>query len=310
MHPSNVMKLPSKAELFYKTVIKTLQREKAQFLVGGSLALAHYMHLPRCPKDMDLFLTREQCLKVLEILEQRGYKTEMLHPHWLAKAYKDEFFIDLIFSSGNGIAQVNSDWYEHASKTTLFGLEVALCAPEEILWSKAFIMDRERFDGADIAHLIHDAGEQLDWCRLLKRFGEHWRILMSHLIIFQYIYPSKRSNIPDWVIDTLLMRVAAELRQSNSGNGMKQPICNGTLLSRDQYLCDVERHKYADGRLAPSGGMQEEELADYIQTFRAIQMREAEEKKAQDAPAIADANQDNAGASPLPVRRGKKKDAA
>ena len=32
--------------------------------------------------------------------------------------------------------------------------EVKLCPPEEIIWSKSFIMERERFDGADINHLL------------------------------------------------------------------------------------------------------------------------------------------------------------
>ena len=34
---------------------------------------------------------------------------------------------------------------------------------EETLWSKAFVMERERYDGADVAHLILAHGERLDW---------------------------------------------------------------------------------------------------------------------------------------------------
>jgi hypothetical protein len=32
-------------------------------------------------------------------------------------------------------------------------------------------MERERFDGADVAHIILAYGDRLDWRRLLERFG-------------------------------------------------------------------------------------------------------------------------------------------
>lgn len=275
MYPTNVISLPSKAELFYKNVLKILRKEKSRYLIGGSLALAHYMHLPRCPKDMDIFLPRKDCDEVLSILSNYGYETEILHPHWLAKAYKDDFFIDFIFSSGNGIAQVDDQWFDHAQTTKLFGQEVLVCAPEEIMWSKAFIMDRERFDGADIAHLIRDAGSDFDWVRLVKRFGEHWPVLMSHLLLFNYIYPSERATIPDWVMNTMLMRAAASTQPALSPD----KVCKGTLLSRDQYLSDVELHGFGDGRVLPSGAMSEEAVSEYTEAFRAMKAKEDEEKK-------------------------------
>lgn len=30
----------------------------------------------------------------------------------------------------------------------------------------------------------------LDWSRLARRFGQHWRVLPSHLILFGCIYPT------------------------------------------------------------------------------------------------------------------------
>jgi hypothetical protein len=271
MYPTNVIQLPSKAELFYRNVLRILNTDTANILIGGSLALAHYMHLPRCPKDMDIFLTREHCDEVLEILNAHGYETEVLHPHWLAKAYKDDFFIDFIFSSGNGIAQVDDEWFAHTREMELFGLPVRICAPEEIIWSKAFIMDRERFDGADIAHLIHDASKQIDWVRLLKRFGEHWRVLLAHLLLFQYVYPTERARVPSWVMETLLLRTAAE--QRTAPMLAENKLCRGTLLSRDQYLSDLEMNGYSDGRVEPSGRLSEEEVLEYTQTFRNLDMR-------------------------------------
>ena len=50
-----------------------------------------------------------------------------------------------------------------------------------------------------MAHLLHAIGRDLDWDRLLRRFGPHWRVLMAHLVLFGYIYPSDRTRIPDRV---------------------------------------------------------------------------------------------------------------
>jgi hypothetical protein len=37
-------------------------------------------------------------------------------------------------------------------------------------------------------------------------------------------------------------------------------VCNGTLLSREQYLHDLERWGYEDPRLIPEGRMTPEEI--------------------------------------------------
>src|SRR5215475_4294406 len=48
--------------------------------------------------------------------------------------------------------------------------------------SKSYVMERERYDGADIVHLLHACSAQFDWHRLLERFGAHWRVLLNYLI--------------------------------------------------------------------------------------------------------------------------------
>lgn len=260
MYPTNVISMPGKAELFYKDVLRILNESNAKYLIGGSLALAHYMHLPRSPKDLDVFLRREDVNSTLDLLSKHGYDTLVVHSHWLAKAYKNELFIDFIFNSGNGIAQVDDTWFEGAPKGEVFGQEALICRPEDIIWSKAFIMDRERFDGADVSHLIRDAGKQFDWQRLLERFETHWRMLLAHVMMYQFIYPGDDS-IPQWVVDHLLARAARQNAKSEAGDSK---LCQGTLLSRDQYNSDVDMYGYADGRLAPTGNMSEAELNTYL----------------------------------------------
>ena len=124
---------------------------------------------------------------------------------------------------------------------------------EEMIWSKAFLMERERFDGADVLHLIRARQKEINWPRLLSRFGEHWRVLLSHLVLFPYVYPNEPA--PQAVIDELLDRAKHEPK---ADEGIR--LCRGPLLSRAQYLVDVERWNYVDAREVPLGTMTPEEI--------------------------------------------------
>src|SRR5205085_11380786 len=117
-----------------------------------------------------------------------------------------ECVVDIMFNSVNGLCPVEDTWFEHAVPGILFGRSVMLCPPEELIWAKAFVMERDRFDGADIAHLWSAKGHDFDWARLLKRFHSHWRVLLAHLMLFGYIFPSERSKVPDWLMKELIRR--------------------------------------------------------------------------------------------------------
>ncbi|HWP59408.1 MAG TPA: nucleotidyltransferase [Candidatus Acidoferrales bacterium] len=244
---------------FYRAVMQRLSAAGIPFLVGGSVALSQYMRLGRPSKDLDLFAMREHTDALLAEAEQAGYRTEITSRHWLAKIYdRDDNFIDVVFNSGNGICVVDASWFEHGVPGAALGLEVKFCAPEELIWSKAYIMERERYDGADINHLVRACGSTIDWRRLLTRFGPHWPVLLSHLVLFLFVYPSERAAIPDWLLADLLERTRVEAKKISA-----DAVCNGTLLSRSQYRIDVESWGYRDARLPPSGGMSAKEAASW-----------------------------------------------
>src|SRR5262249_34685470 len=231
-------------------------RDELPFLVGGAFALAHYTGVERFTKDIDLFVRPEDSERILGRLAGEGYRTELTFSHWLGKAFRGDDLIDIIFSSGNGACRVDDGWFEHAVAAEVFGLPVRLCAPEELIWSKGFIQERERFDGADIAHLLRACGRRLDWLRLLRRFGPHGRVLFSHLILFGFIYPGERAAVPTWVLRELWEQVQGEAE----GRPPAVRLCRGTLLSREQYLFDIGRWGYVDPRLPPWGKLSPGEI--------------------------------------------------
>jgi Uncharacterised nucleotidyltransferase len=252
--------LSSAAVAFYRGSMAALEQQAIPFMVGGAYAFAHYTGIVRHTKDFDLFIHPRDLEGALATLAAAGYPVERNFPHWLGKARCGDHYVDLIYGSGNGLTPVDDEWFIHSRPAEVMGMPVRLCPPEEMLWSKAFIMERERFDGADVAHLLHGCAEELDWQRLLRRFGEHWRVLLSHLILFGYIYPAATARIPAPVTANLVKRLH---RDSDDPDAAVEALCRGTVLSRAQYLFDLENHGYRDARLAPRGNMSREDVAQW-----------------------------------------------
>src|SRR5499427_5282913 len=254
METSTARAIHDPAAEFYIDALHKLQDAGIPFLVGGAFAFSYYSRVPRDTKDFDIFVKPDDCPKILQTFEQLGFITELPFPHWLGKVHRDSHFMDVIFSSGNGIARVDDLWFDHAPKTNVLGVIVRLSPAEEMIWSKAFIQERERFDGADVMHLLREVGPALDWPRLLMRFGDYWRVLLSQIILFGFVYPDKRQNVPAWVMEELTRRLTV------SRPNLQSDVCYGTLLSREQYLHDIDQWKYRDARREPDGSMTAEQI--------------------------------------------------
>jgi hypothetical protein len=251
----SLVETPSRA--YYRQAMEILTRAEIPFLVGGAFAFVHQAGIDRSTKDLDIFVRPVDVHRLIEACAAAGYEADLAYSHWLVKIRSPDGFIDVIFSSGNGVAVVDDGWFAHATEQTVLGLPVLVAPAEESLWSKAFVMERERYDGADVAHIILAHAERLDWHRLFERFGGYWRVLLSHLVLFGFIYPSERSRVPAWVMQELLGRLGAEMAAPDP----EEPVCYGTLLSWSQYLGDVLGGSFRDARIRPYGSLSPEEVA-------------------------------------------------
>jgi hypothetical protein len=225
-------------------VLRRLGRTGIPFLVGGTFGLTRYTGLPRATKDLDLFVEEDQLPTLLTALEAVGLTTSIPHPHWLAKAKGPTLTMDVIFGSGNGLSPVDAEWFHYAHDADLYGVPVRLVPPEELLWSKSFIMERERYDGADVAHLLRARGLTLDWERVERRFGDHVPVLLAHVVLFHYIYADAADYLPPGLLPRLQALAHAALARLADG-----AVCRGTLLSREQFLPDLEQG-LVDARVA------------------------------------------------------------
>jgi hypothetical protein len=253
---------PDEATLdFYRNGMASLEAAGVEYLVGGAYALAQHAGIERHTRDFDVFVRPEDAEGALAALSRCCDRTEMTFTHWIGKAFCGDAYVDVIFNSGNGLSPVDDDWFANAVSSTVLGHEVRLIPPEEMIWQKAFIMERERFDGADIIHVLRTSALRLDWARLLRRFRGHWRVLFAHLVLFGYVYPHERHKIPEGVIHLLAERLQREAKVGPNGAGQK--LLQGTLISREQYLVDLEEWGYEDARLHPSVDISEEEIAEW-----------------------------------------------
>lgn len=262
--------VPPETAAFYRRALQVLADAAVPFLVGGAFAHACYTGIRRSTKDLDLFIRREDYERVAALMQSEGWRAELSYPHWLAKVYCGDDFIDLIFNTGNGLMPVDDRWFRDNPHAEVLGVPVSISNMEDGLLSKAFIMERERFDGADIAHLLRANAEQIEWRSVMERIGAHWRVLLAHLTLFGYIYPGERHRLPRWVMDELTTRLAAENRAPAAAGSR---VCAGTLLSREQYLHDVEQLGYVDGRLTRASTMTPQDVAGWTE---AIPDREAD----------------------------------
>lgn len=254
---------PEKLE-FYRGTIELFNREGISFLVGGTHAYYRYTGIARETKDFDIFVRRSDYPRIEEVLTREGYETKLKFPHWLGKVIKGQAYMDIIFSGGNGEAAVDDEWLEHSVEGKIFGVPIRLAAPEEMIWSKSYVMERERYDGADVMHLLLRTGKRLDWDRLIRRFGAHWRILFMQIVKFGFVYPSERHRIPREVVEQLLAKFVGELNERSP----EAKICYGTLTSRAQYLVDVRDWGFRDARLEPQGTMNPEDVDHWTQAIK------------------------------------------
>lgn len=229
------------SQAFFKEALEILTAINASFLIGGAFAVFQHSGIYRNTKDLDVFCRYSEFPKILKSFKDNGFEVELTDPRWLAKIIRGEYYIDLIFDTTNNICKVDDTWFQFATKGVFENVDVLFLAPEELIWLKIYVQNRERFDGADINHIILKSGKLLNWKRLLDRLDQHWHLLLAQLIIFQFIYPSDYHDIiPKWLFDELISRAVDQYDLPRS----EEKICRGPLLDQTQYAIDIRQWNY------------------------------------------------------------------
>lgn len=225
---------PEQEELF-REVLTLLNQSGVPYVVSGAFALREHTGICRDTKDLDVFLPAERVEEAMRFLQEHGFECEVTDPVWLAKAHRGDFFVDLITGMSTGTITVDQSWVDRGSASELFGVPVKVLGPEELIASKLFVTRRERFDGADIAHVIYATRGNLDWARLYQLAGPHWHILFWMLVLYQYAYPAHSDYVPRRVWDDLLGRFRGEIDNPDAKAEFR-----GSLIDPLMFAIDVD----------------------------------------------------------------------
>lgn len=247
--------IPEQQATLFREVLLALEEKNFPYAVSGAFAMRQHTGICRFTKDLDLFMTACTSREVLPYFEESGFVCEVRDPVWLSKVHKGEFFVDLITGMSNGVVVVDDSWIKRATPAMIHGVETRVLAPEELVASKIFVAKRERFDGADIAHIIYGTYTTFDWDRELQLVGEHWEMLLWSLLLFRYVYPAQTHYVPASVWSRLLQKIQTEIAAPDP-----QAKFRGSLVDENMFAIDIN----------------EWGLANLLEDTRKIRMEEVE----------------------------------
>jgi hypothetical protein len=233
--------LPPEQLACFCEVLSLMNKWELPYVVSGAFALQEHTGIFRDTKDLDLFCTAATATQALAKLAGEGYEIEVTDPLWLAKARKADFFVDFITGMSNGVVKVDPSWIERSYPEKVLGVPSRVLAPEELIASKVFVDFRERFDGADIVHVIFATKGTLDWQRLFHLLEGHTELLFWHLVLFHYVYPAHSRYVPHEIWDELIENFTRELSEPDAKARFR-----GSLLDERMFAIDVKNWGLAD----------------------------------------------------------------
>jgi hypothetical protein len=195
---------PAERTLFGAT-LRRLRARRIPILLAGGYVFSHYSGLWRGTKDLDFLVGEADFVRSIEVLQGLGlrdyYEVETYDRSWIYRAYQPTggapLIVDAIYRFPNRVDAVDASWFARGVPGQFAGEAVRFVAPEDLIWMKLFIVQRERCDWPDLLNIIRGQRGQLDWEHLLRRAGEHWRLLGALVDVYDWLSPRERDFIPD-----------------------------------------------------------------------------------------------------------------
>jgi hypothetical protein len=200
----------------YRRVLVMARERGIPFAIGGGTATMVYAGRPRQSKDLDLFVTRENRERMIQVTSDCGlrdlYDEQPYDRAWIYRAHDGTNIVDIIWAMANQRAPVDRTWLENGPEMTMEDLGLRLVPPEEILWAKLYILQRDRCDWPDALNILYVLGPELDWDRLLTRLGPDAPLLAGLLSVFAWLCPARARELP-----------ASLWRELKMGSGVPNP---------------------------------------------------------------------------------------
>jgi hypothetical protein len=170
------------------------------FLLGGGFALAAFIGRWRDTKDIDFYIKpadREASVAALSRAGFEDYYTRLAYDRkWIYRSVRSNMIVDIIWSMANQRAQVDTAWFERAGSVFIRGQHLQVIPPEEFMWCKLYILQRDHCDWTDIFNLLYVHGARIDWDHLIKRLDDDTVLLKSMLTLYSWLCPRSVRKLP------------------------------------------------------------------------------------------------------------------
>jgi hypothetical protein len=195
-------RMPAERWRLYRDVMASAREHSIGFAIGGGLAITAYTGQWRDTKDIDLYVCPRDRQALIQIATDAGlhdyYEREPYDRNWIHRSYGFDTIVDVMWAMANQRAVVDDDWLSGPS-TIIDGLEVQFLPAEYLLWSKLYVLQRDRCDWPDAMNILYTVGSDFDWRRLLAQLEQDSGLLGGLLAAYRWLYPAKANALPPWL---------------------------------------------------------------------------------------------------------------
>jgi hypothetical protein len=244
-----------------RAVLTAVNKLGVPYVLGGAVAAHHYGVPWRNTKDLDLFLPPADRQPVIDCLTAMGFTDyNDVWPYdreWIYRAHRGNKIVDVIWQPANKVGVVEADWRERATPGEMAGVPTWFASAEDLIWLKAFIVQRERCDWPDILNLIAASEGRLDWEWLLRQFGPHRVLLRAVIDLFDWTCPQHTGYVPAWVRQQLAGSAAAGQRSEgqracvpSAEEAKEESGCRWQLLDSRPWFVESDQNEPVSGDVA------------------------------------------------------------
>jgi hypothetical protein len=194
----------------YQRVIREARDAGIPFAFGGAFATAVYTGDLRNTKDFDFYVLPEHREAMIGAISRAALEDHFdrlpYDRSWIYRASQGDTIVDAIWAMANQRTAVDSRWLTRGPEVNLRGERLPVIPIEELIWSKLYVLQRERSDWGDVLRLIDARAESVDWDHLLSQLAEDTPLLTATLAVFAWLAPDRARDIPDRVWDRIGLR--------------------------------------------------------------------------------------------------------
>ena len=196
-------RVPEARRELYEHVVAEAGARGIEFALGGAFAAAVYNGRWRDTGSLDLYVLpadRDEMVEVLSVCGMRDAFDQLPYDRgWIYRGTADGVTVNLIWGMANQRANVDERWVECGPLVHFGGERLRIVPPEELIWSKIYVMQRDRCEWPDVLNLIHALGPHLDWRHLLERVADDAPLLKGVLAVFEWLSPDRAAGLPKWL---------------------------------------------------------------------------------------------------------------